>query len=202
MTNLERQRKWRSDPDNMKKVRTGQSKRKARLKADGICTMCGTRPSLEGLAYCETCKSQSIDYQKQRRNEMLASNLCERCGGEQLPHSTLCETCYFKKLAVDRLGSNKHWTTLRDRLAAQQGRCAYTGEPLVLGVNASLDHILPTSRFPGRSCDPTNAEWVERRVNEMKRDRTPDEFLELIEVIITYRQCLQASTGSVAMSVA
>jgi 5-methylcytosine-specific restriction endonuclease McrA len=54
------------------------------------------------------------------------------------------------------LGSSKYWSRLRDKLVSQGYRCVYTGELLVLGVNDSLDHIYPASRFPERAKDPNN----------------------------------------------
>jgi hypothetical protein len=68
------------------------------------------------------------------------------------------------------------------------------GIPLTLGVNDSLDHIYPLARFPERATDPTNIEWVSRKINEMKRDRTPDEFLALIGQILDYRHRSQVLT--------
>jgi CRISPR/Cas system Type II protein with McrA/HNH and RuvC-like nuclease domain len=80
-----------------------------------------------------------------------------------------------------------HWRLLRDTFAAQDGRCPYSGDGLTLGLNAALDHILPTSRFPGRRFDPSNVEWVADWVNLMKQDATPDEFLDRIRRILVYR---------------
>jgi hypothetical protein len=90
-------------------------------------------------------------------------------------------------MSRQRLGGNQHWAVLLEKLTAQDWRCAYSGAPLVLGVNDSLDHIFPASRFPDLAFDPENVEWVSREINEMKRDRTPEEFLTLLRVILTYR---------------
>jgi hypothetical protein len=108
------------------------------------------------------------------------------------PQHRLCEGCYLHKQSRQRLGSGKYWRILRDKLISQDYRCAYTGELLVLGVNDLLDHIYPAMRFPERAKDPTNLEWVSRKINEMKRDRTPEEFLTLIAGILDYRRSLRA----------
>jgi 5-methylcytosine-specific restriction endonuclease McrA len=106
--------------------------------------------------------------------------------------------CYFKKTAKERLGTRREWAGLRDKLAEQDYRCVYTGMPLVLGVNDSLDHIKPAQHYPELRHDPSNVEWVTREINMMKRDRTPEEFLSLLHCIISYRESRQALTGALA----
>jgi 5-methylcytosine-specific restriction endonuclease McrA len=123
--------------------------------------------------------------------------LCSHCGKtpylESLKaaglHHRYCETCYLKNKAKNRLGSRRSWTALKERLQAQGGRCSYTGFALVLGVNDSVDHIKPLDQHPELRSDPTNIEWVCREVNEMKRNRTPEEFLSFLRTILAYRSC-------------
>lgn len=63
----------------------------------------------------------------------------------------------------------------------QGGQCPYTGEDLVPGVNASLDHIV--SKHRGGGDDPTNLQWVTMLVNSMKTSMTHDEFVETCAAI-------------------
>jgi CRISPR/Cas system Type II protein with McrA/HNH and RuvC-like nuclease domain len=87
---------------------------------------------------------------------------------------------YLKNLAAIHLGDGQAWEVLRGKLAAQGGRCAYTGDALVLGENDSIDHILPKSRFPEDARNPDNVQWVTRYANMAKRDQTHDEFVGLV----------------------
>lgn len=89
-------------------------------------------------------------------------------------------------MARRNLGSNRHWKAIKNKLQEQGYICPYTGEKLVLGVNASLDHIYPVFHYPDLKNDPENVEWVTQEINEMKRDRTPQEFLALISHILNY----------------
>ena len=57
----------------------------------------------------------------------------------------------------------------------------------MLGVNDSLDHPFPALQFPELARDPENIERVSREINEMKRDRTPEESLSLLRAILAYR---------------
>jgi hypothetical protein len=57
----------------------------------------------------------------------------------------------------------------------QAGTCALTGEKLVPGYNASLDHILPRCR--GGTNEKSNLQWVTKQVNWFKRSRTNGELI-------------------------
>jgi 5-methylcytosine-specific restriction endonuclease McrA len=165
----------------------------AARKELGLCVACGKNKPLTG-GKCELCASRNAVYQRKAREQRLAQGMCSDCG-KSPPLETmlrneqyrLCEECYLQKISRVRLGSRKHWTVLRQKLIEQNYTCPYTGMPIVLGVNDSLDHIYPAQRYPELAHDPSNTEWVTREVNEMKRDRTPDEFLSLLQSILEYR---------------
>lgn len=71
--------------------------------------------------------------------------------------------------------TNTKWLDLYEILEKQNFKCPLSGYLLKLGDNASLDHILPRSR--GGSNTITNLQWVDKEVNVMKWNHTPDEFL-------------------------
>jgi 5-methylcytosine-specific restriction endonuclease McrA len=75
----------------------------------------------------------------------------------------------------------KAWEQLKDKFDQQKGRCALSGFPMTLGVNAELDHIIPVAK--GGSRDISNTQWVLRVVNRMKRDLPESEFFTLIEAL-------------------
>ncbi len=93
----------------------------------------------------------------------------------------------MKRASRTVFGSHRQWRELKALLDAQGWTCAYTGEPLRLGINASVDHIYPISRFPERAHDIGNLEWVCLSVNFMKKDRTRDEFLALLGHVLAYK---------------
>jgi hypothetical protein len=158
-----------------------------------ICKNCGDPPELE-RGRCATCLQNATEQAWRVRQRRKESGVCVRCGrhevlpGLEAKAERLCEPCYLKKVCRFNFGTSLHWQRLAEKLVVQQGRCAYTGESLILGVNDSLDHIKPISRFPELRGDPENTEWVCRSVNEMKRDRTPEEFLCLIRQILAHRE--------------
>lgn len=59
----------------------------------------------------------------------------------------------------------------------QAGMCALTGEKLVPGQNASLDHATPRCR--GGTNDKINLQWVTKEVNLFKKTRTNGEFVRM-----------------------
>jgi 5-methylcytosine-specific restriction endonuclease McrA len=99
---------------------------------------------------------------------------------------SFCEPCYFKKTSTDCLKTAKHAEVIGQKLKDQNYRCAYTGEEIILGLNDSLDHILPISKFPELRSDPANVEWVTRKVNCMKWDSTRDEFIATAYAVVRH----------------
>lgn len=94
-----------------------------------------------------------------------------------------CFTHWFKNVGVPHgLGSKKGAAILQQLWEEQVGCCAVTGEKLIPGLNASLDHIIPKSR--GGSSDKSNLRWVLLRVNQLKWDMTHEEFVEMCRLVV------------------
>lgn len=157
----------------------------------GMCVSCGDNTPSDSLRTCKNCLLRLGDIYKKRAEKLNNLNLCVRCGkSKQLSgHTrtgkshTTCQTCYLKHISFSNLGTRKHAVVLMSKLKAQNYKCPYTGEDLILGDNAWIDHIMPRSRFPELSNDIDNIEWLTGKVNRMKQDRTPKEFLSLIKKI-------------------
>jgi hypothetical protein len=166
------------------------------LRNNHICQWCQAAPTLPDRVRCQAC----VDKGKERRyaniQTWLSLGLCGECG--RYPHLPamsnnptyrVCEICYIRKTALSCLGTKRHWKVIQQKLYAQEFKCTYTGRLLVLGENASLDHIYPLHTYPHLKSDPNNTEWVLQEINEMKRNRTPEQFLTLIQHILHYRAC-------------
>ena len=129
----------------------------------------------------------------QRRRD---AGLCLDCGnqeatvGERYP---LCLDCWFQGIAKKRGGSRRNGPMIKAIFEEQQGRCAYTGELLVPGVTASLDHKIPVSR--GGLHERSNLHWVTNRINSMKADLTHEEFVALCSMIATSGLVRQAQAA-------
>lgn len=146
--------------------------------------------------YCRECnreKSAVI-----RENSRVSINLsrrishadrkskgyCAICKHPPVGKSGVCEKHLFSTMAFRHLGSKKLAGVLKDKLEKQNYKCAYSGLQLILGENASIDHIKSKVRHPQLKNDINNVHWVDIRVNLMKRELDESEFLYLIGGIL------------------
>lgn len=141
----------------------------AKNRAKGLCPSCA-KPAEKGRL-CEGCRAkQRADYRAR-----VQAGVCTSC---QAPATAgqFCEEHWFRQVRVThKLGPNG--VAILRRLWAQQGgRCAITGDLLVPGGNASLDHITPRSK--GGTSDEANLQWVTTETNWYKGDRSLTDLRE------------------------
>lgn len=154
-------------------------------KAAGICVTCKIAPARKNRVHCVRCIKVETARQKALRAKASSQGLCKSCQhAAALANNPLCEKCYLKVIMKRNLGSSAHWKLGLEKLEKQNRQCAYTKEPLILGLNDSIDHIYPVKRFPNQRHDLANFEWVTRQVNTMKAGYTPQEFLSTITKIL------------------
>lgn len=119
-----------------------------------------------------------------RVNFRQSQNLCVRCSGENdmpVGMQPLCADCWFKNRSKWSTGTSANWIALKSLMEDQGYRCAYTGIDLVIGVNASIDHIIPVSA--GGKREVKNIQWVDGLINRMKTNMSHDEFLQTVKLI-------------------
>ncbi len=155
--------------------------------ANGICTHC-KNPREDGLSRCRPCIDKARSKDDARRRKLLGDGICFNCGkNPHLPSpNRICRLCYLKRMAGHCLGFHRRYKEILAIFDAQGGKCPYTGEILIIGDNASIDHIYPQARFPEKKHDIDNLEWVTLQVNLAKRDLTKDEFLALTRKITSH----------------
>jgi 5-methylcytosine-specific restriction endonuclease McrA len=147
---------------------------KRRYRQRGVCVDCGGGTNAGGLR-CGKCKQKDGIYQKERRRQWVARGCCGECGKLPRRVGLVCLPCWFRKTSRNRTGTHASAGVLEELWLRQGARCAYTGEQLTPGVNASLDHKVPVSRGGGHT--ERNLQWVAERVNRMKTDMTHAEFI-------------------------
>ncbi len=163
--------------------------RRAKRRELDICCACDNKTE-NNRAYCQKCLQKIREY---RTADKLKAprGVCVTCRTEQcLPslvdaklYQRICKKCYLKKAACTQLGSVKYWKQLLRKLENQQFCCVYSGDKITLGVNDSIDHIYPKSKYPDRAIDPSNVQWVTRTVNWAKGCLDHDEFIALVRRI-------------------
>jgi hypothetical protein len=95
----------------------------------------------------------------------------------------MCEVHYLQNRAEFALGSTAHAPAIKQKLVDQGFRCYYTGVPLVLGVNDSLDHVLSSVKHPDLRGSLANVVWCTREINVMKNGMDADEFVAMCRLI-------------------
>lgn len=173
-----------------KRYKKKLTKKKMEVKQ---CRHC-SNDAMELRVLCSNCATKLKERQSDRVAKIREQGVCRLCKDPEVLESAkrnnsqyyLCETCYLKKASYKSTGSRANWEALRERLDLQGWRCAYTGVPIVLGENDSIDHIKPISRFPELRYDVSNLEWVLLGINIMKRNMLEEEFLLVIEAVHSY----------------
>lgn len=172
-----------------------RKKDKERL-ISGMCrvTQCKNK-KLENNMFCETHRLRNLKLSDVRFFKSLNQGLCFHCSIERYMDcykdrsdikSKFCQTCYLKNLSSRHLGGVSKWKELLNILIKQSYTCPYSGDTIVLGVNDSIDHILPKGKYPEKQQDINNLRWVSRTVNIMKYDLLDDEFCTEIIKIAKY----------------
>ena len=142
----------------------------------------------------EAMRIKDRQYTRKCREKNRANGRCIQCGAARpliRLIDTICRVCWFKHMALLHTKSRTNGPLLSDIYDAQGERCAYTGEQLVPGVNASLDHKTPVSR--GGTHERRNLQWVTKRINSMKSDLTHEEFAALCQMIANRRSRREAA---------
>lgn len=109
---------------------------------------------------------------------------CKRCSNMKIGKATLCANCLISKTAARSLGSRRKIGVLIELFKKQEGKCFYTNEPIMIGVNASIDHIKPRSKNKELAQCSDNLVWAHREVNSMKSDMDVMSFLRRCQQVL------------------
>ncbi len=91
-------------------------------------------------------------------------------------------------MSKNNLNDRSLHVQLYNKLIEQDFKCYITGRELVLGLNASLDHVIPRSKDKELSKKIDNLKWCDKSVNFVKRDLTIDEFISLCRDVIEHNK--------------
>ena len=155
-------------------------KRKLRAFEEGFCFRCGKKKEPDRLDnwWCASCTEKGKVRVRNKRKSRIAEGLCIYCPIPARPvvAGQYCKEHWFTVFAADRFGDSSLGKEIKSIYEKQNGLCIYSGEPLVLGKNASLDHKIPRCR--GGTDDIDNLQWTTRQVNLAKTDFLHEEFVE------------------------
>ena len=165
------------------------NQRRDHAKANGLCQKCCKREAIENEYYCRICKTRRHKSVVNRARKLYSEGICFRCGKKPTLESLLqksiysqfCEDCFFKKTASETMDSTKFAEFLKEKFYSQKQICPYSGDKLILGYNATVDHIVPVSDNPDLKDDPENIQWVTASVNQAKWTMSHEQFLDFIK---------------------
>lgn len=136
-------------------LRANKERMVTKRLAASVCVRCKAPTRHK---HCESCLAKQASNQRQLRADRAANGICSYCGKAaevsgnakfkrpELKQLAYCVLCYMKDYADRHMGSRRFGSQLQAIWHKQNGRCAYTDMPLVLGVSASLDHIIPSAK--------------------------------------------------------
>lgn len=147
----------------------------------GNCIECG-KPRDTKKQRCAVCRRKAIDANNRYFTERNANGKCGLCNlgaAEVYEKKKICLVCWFKQTSYRATKTTANWIAIRKLFYDQDCKCAYTGEILTPGVNASLDHIVPRCR--GGSDEISNLQWVTRTQNIKKNKLSDEDYTTALE---------------------
>lgn len=162
-----------------------QKNLREKLKKQGLCSHC--RHPIEDKKYvrCSKCRAKANKARLDKIKRLRKKGICI-CGKpiEVRKKDGMCKVCWFKRISLSGTGSRKNWLTIKNLLEKQNYQCSYSGKNLVVGKNASLDHIVPISKGGDNSI--RNLQWIDLQINVMKRNIVHKKFLSIIKEIYSH----------------
>lgn len=155
-----------------------QARRVQNLRARGLCTRCSSPKNRKGPR-CAGC----IAKDREKYHARVARGECVYCG-ERATAGAFCLHHWFKNIGAAHglRKSNGGIALLKQIWEEQGGCCAVTGRVLTPGNDASLDHVVPSSK--GGTNERGNLRWVLWVVNRAKSDMTHQQFVTMCREVV------------------
>lgn len=147
------------------------------------CTKKGCTNLRVTKRYCRDCQDKINKRSKQKRIERKKNGQCRQCNAKRMSTSSYCLYHYLKRIATKTAHDPTLGPALYKKFLDQHKQCYYTGIPLVLGDNASLDHVHCQSRHSQWINEIDNLVWTSKQLNTAKTNLDLGEFLRLCELV-------------------
>lgn len=159
-------------PNHKEKCRKEIREKHRKLSSEGICILCSSEFS------SSIHKNKCLLNNKERKQKLVENGKCRNhVNRETAFDTTFCEECWFRGCSRRATGSEVNWVSVKALLESQDYKCIYTGEPIIPGINASIDHLIPKSR--GGPLTLENIQWTTIKTNLFKYNLTALELLSL-----------------------
>lgn len=159
----------------------------ARMQA-GLCRRCEKPRSKANRSLCEAHAASLKLYVKDRYAKLKNAGVCIGCAKTKGTAAKLCEPCWYRRVAGERLGNRDLGPALELKMKAQNYRCPYSNRKLVPGENASVDHVMSVATHPELAACLDNVVWADFAVNFAKQDLTREEFVALCRDVVGHAE--------------
>ena len=172
---------------NLQRNKEYQRQKREQWRTDGRCLVRGCVMDRNG-SLCSACLQKQRQRAVMRAAERKAGDRCYRCNQPRETYVSRsvdypqCAKCFFAATAFHHLGSRELGCELQRLFENQQRRCKYTRKLLILGDDASLDHIQARAR--GGLDAVLNFQWVTKQINDCKRALSHVEFVALCREVV------------------
>ena len=156
-----------------------KEKRKNR-EIGGFCNKCGKNKKMDDGKLCSECFELRSKYRKER----IKNNICTRCKCKSMQYAKQCFKHWLMQMS-DKKTISENWKILKEIWETQNnGVCALTGEQLIPGINASIDHIIPVSQ--GGGGEKENLRWISLDINKFLEVKSDQDFFSLCLKVIQH----------------
>ncbi len=159
-----------------------QRERIEQSKLKGLCVRCDEPNDRLPKLLCSSCQAKNSPAVRAARQKRLAQGLCYLCGKNPQLAGKLCIPCWWKAFCQNALGDAKRVAEMQGLWEKQNHRCALSWRGLTLGVDASIDHIIPRSK--GGTDEIINLRWVHRWVNWGRSNLSDEEYVSLSRDVV------------------
>jgi hypothetical protein len=134
-------------------------------------------------------RKQELQNKLRRRN--TERGMCADHGDRVAIVGKSCMDCWFANISKSATGTRKNSKIIEELWIEQQGHCTKTDELLHPGENASLDHIIPVSRWlefydtMAGVHDKSNLQWTTKFYNTIKNNMLESELIAYCKLIIS-----------------
>ena len=163
--NFEYQKRYRSNPENMKRIRREAKLTRDFYRSHGICVCCHKQPASPGHVLCEDCleknreyvrKKKSAETQEEREKRLVherkvrkaliarkkAEGRCIGCGKKALKGQQFCLECLIKKRRWARKQAAKSRKHVKTDFSP--GLCVRCNKPALPGFKLCKRHYEAT----------------------------------------------------------
>ena len=174
------------------------AKRREKRRSEGLCQVCGKNTVAEGGRNCDDCRARNRQYMRDKGRAAVMRGMCRQCKRSKsitatsiesntAHRSAFCMDCYTERKAIQHYGDKEMAEYIRQAWYDQEGRCSFTGQPLVIGQGATYTTLVADLMYSEEA-----GEWVTRaiasRLGALEKLANEEEREQKVRVLYALRE--------------